>query len=49
MIPGDDACIMSGLNFATSMIIRGLRANDRGTTLYHGQGKLQNKQDMDMK
>ena len=43
MIPGDDACIMSGLNLATSMIIRGLRANERGTTLYHGQGKLPRK------
>lgn len=39
-MPGDDACIMSGLNFATSEIILGLRARDRGTFLYHGQGKL---------
>lgn len=38
--PGDEACIISGLNFATSDTILGLRAKDRGTFVYHGQGKL---------
>lgn len=41
IIPGDDACIMSGLNRATSEIIRGLSARERGTFWYQGQGKLQ--------
>lgn len=31
IIPGEDAWIMSGLNFATSEIILGLRAKERGT------------------
>lgn len=31
IIPGDDACIMSGLNRATSEIILGLSARERGT------------------
>ena len=31
MIPGDDACIISGLNRATSEIILGLSARERGT------------------
>lgn len=44
MIPGDDACIMSGLKFATCEIIRGLRARDRGTFVYQGQGKLNGEQ-----
>lgn len=41
MIPGEDACIISGLKFATSEIILGLRARERGTFLYQGQGKLE--------
>lgn len=41
MIPGDDACIISGLNRATSEIILGLSARERGTFWYQGQGKLQ--------
>lgn len=40
IMPGDDACIMSGLNRATSEIILGLSAKERGTFWYHGQGKL---------
>lgn len=32
--------MMSGLNLATSPIIRGLRASESGTFWYHGQGKL---------
>ena len=39
-MPGDDACIMSGLNRATSEIILGLSAKERGTFWYKGQGKL---------
>ena len=31
IIPGDEACIMSGLNRATSEMILGLSARDRGT------------------
>lgn len=34
---------MSGLNWATSEIILGLRANERGTLRYQGQGKLKIK------
>ena len=40
IIPGDDACIMSGLNRATSEIILGLSARERGTFWYQGKGKL---------
>lgn len=39
-MPGDDACMMSGLNRATAEIIRGLSASDMGTFRYHGRGKL---------
>lgn len=31
MIPGEDACMMSGLKLATSEIILGLSARERGT------------------
>lgn len=40
IIPGDDAWMISGLNLATSEIILGLRARERGTFWYQGQGKL---------
>ena len=40
IIPGDEACIMSGLNRATSEMILGLSARDRGTFWYQGHGKL---------
>lgn len=40
MTPGDDACIISGLKLATSEMILGLRASERGTFWYQGQGKL---------
>lgn len=43
IIPGDDACIISGLNWETSDIILGLSARESGTFWYHGQGKLQNR------
>lgn len=33
--------MMSGLNFATSEIILGLSASERGTFPYIGQGKLE--------
>lgn len=39
-MPGDEACIISGLNRATSEIILGLSARERGTFWYQGQGKL---------
>lgn len=39
-MPGEDAWIMSGLNRATSEIILGLSAKERGTFWYNGQGKL---------
>lgn len=42
IIPGDDACMISGLKLATSEIILGLSAKERGTFWYQGQGKLQN-------
>jgi len=44
MIPGEEACIISGLNFATSPIILGLSASESGTFWYHGQGKLEIKE-----
>lgn len=31
MIPGEEACIISGLNWETCEIILGLRAKERGT------------------
>ena len=31
IIPGDDECIISGLNWTTSEIILGLSARERGT------------------
>lgn len=40
-MPGDDACMISGLKRATAEIILGLSASERGTFRYHGQGKLQ--------
>jgi hypothetical protein len=40
MIPGEVACIMSGLNLVTSENILGLNANERGTFWYKGHGKL---------
>lgn len=41
IMPGDEACIMSGLNWATAEIILGLSAKERGTFWYQGKGKLQ--------
>nr|GMC69277.1 hypothetical protein Iba_chr03aCG5180 [Ipomoea batatas]GMD40105.1 hypothetical protein Iba_chr10aCG6170 [Ipomoea batatas] len=38
--PREVECIMSGLNLTTSEIILGLRASERGTFRYKGQGKL---------
>ena len=35
--------MMSGLKLATWEIIRGLRASERGTFLYHGHGKLKSE------
>lgn len=40
IIPGDDAWIISGLKFFTSLYMRGLNARDIGTALYQGNGKL---------
>lgn len=40
IIPGDEAWIMSGLNWATAEIILGLSARDSGTFWYQGNGKL---------
>ena len=40
IMPGDEACMMSGLNRATSEMILGLSANESGTFWYQGQGKL---------
>lgn len=39
-MPGDEACMISGLNCETADIILGLSASDRGTFWYHGKGKL---------
>lgn len=46
IIPGDVECIISGLNWATSEIILGLSAKERGTFWYKGQGKLQNNREL---
>jgi hypothetical protein len=43
MIPGEVACIMSGLNLVTSENILGLNANERGTFWYKGHGKLKKR------
>lgn len=44
MIPGEEAWIMSGLKFATSAMILGLRASESGTFWYHGKGKLETQE-----
>lgn len=40
MNPGEDAWIISGLKFFTSLYMRGLNASDIGTAWYQGRGKL---------
>jgi hypothetical protein len=48
MIPGEVACIMSGLNLVTSENILGLNANERGTFWYKGHGKLKKKEEFQL-
>jgi hypothetical protein len=48
MIPGDDAWMISGLKFFTSLYIRGLNASDIGTALYQGRPKLLTKRDTEI-